>query len=144
MRVYLDNCCYNRPFDDQKQLRIRLEAEAKLHIQNAIVDKKIELVWSYILDFENSANPFKERRNSIRLWRNHAIIDINETIDILSKADEIIKKGIKSKDALHVACAVEGNSDYFLTTDDDILKRLERIRDIKVIDPVNFIRSFEL
>ena len=24
MRVYLDNCCYNRPFDDQAQLRVRL------------------------------------------------------------------------------------------------------------------------
>lgn len=23
MRVYLDNCCYNRPFDDQTQLRVR-------------------------------------------------------------------------------------------------------------------------
>ena len=25
MRVYLDNCCYNRPFDDQAQLTVRLE-----------------------------------------------------------------------------------------------------------------------
>jgi hypothetical protein len=33
MRVYLDNCCYNRPFDDQKRLRIRLEAEAKMAVQ---------------------------------------------------------------------------------------------------------------
>lgn len=33
MRVYLDNCCYNRPFDSQTQLRVRLETEAKLAIQ---------------------------------------------------------------------------------------------------------------
>ena len=32
MRIYLDNCCYNRPFDEQTQLRIRLETEAKLPI----------------------------------------------------------------------------------------------------------------
>lgn len=31
MRVYLDNCCYNRPYDDQTQLRISLESQAKLH-----------------------------------------------------------------------------------------------------------------
>lgn len=43
MRVYLDNCCYNRPFDDQNQLRIRIEAEAKLGIQNMILAKKVEL-----------------------------------------------------------------------------------------------------
>ena len=30
MRVYLDNCCYNRPFDDQGQLKVLLETLAKL------------------------------------------------------------------------------------------------------------------
>ncbi len=30
MRIYLDNCCFNRPFDDQTHFRIRIEAEAKL------------------------------------------------------------------------------------------------------------------
>ena len=25
MRIYLDNCCFNRPYDDQSQLRILLE-----------------------------------------------------------------------------------------------------------------------
>lgn len=34
MRIYLDNCCYNRPYDEQGQLRIRLETEAKLRIQH--------------------------------------------------------------------------------------------------------------
>ena len=33
MCVYLDNCCYNRPFDEQTQLRVRLETEAKLRVQ---------------------------------------------------------------------------------------------------------------
>ena len=28
MKIYLDNCCFNRPFDDQTQLRIKLESEA--------------------------------------------------------------------------------------------------------------------
>ena len=32
MRVYLDNCCYNRPFDDQTQVKVRMETEAKLLI----------------------------------------------------------------------------------------------------------------
>ena len=29
MRVYLDNCCYNRPFDPQSDLRIHVETVAK-------------------------------------------------------------------------------------------------------------------
>ncbi len=50
MRIYLDNCCFNRPFDDQGQTRVRLEAEAKLCIQENIREGALELAWSYIID----------------------------------------------------------------------------------------------
>ena len=36
MRIYLDNCCFNRPFDDQKQLRIELETKAKTIMQHLV------------------------------------------------------------------------------------------------------------
>ena len=42
MRVYLDNCCYNRPFDRQVQLVVRLETEAKLRIQSMMRSGEIE------------------------------------------------------------------------------------------------------
>jgi hypothetical protein len=32
MKLYLDSCCYNRPYDDQTQERIHLEGEAVLAI----------------------------------------------------------------------------------------------------------------
>mgnify|MGYP007025184338 CR=1 FL=1 len=32
MKIYLDNCCYNRPFDNQTHERIHLESEAILMI----------------------------------------------------------------------------------------------------------------
>lgn len=48
MRIYLDNCCFNRPFDDQSELKIRLESEAKLFIQAKISTNQTELAWSYI------------------------------------------------------------------------------------------------
>ncbi|MEM9400764.1 MAG: PIN domain protein, partial [Verrucomicrobiota bacterium] len=68
MRLYLDSCCFNRPFDNQDQLRVRLETEAKLFVQSKILAKEIELVWSYILDIENYANPFEDRKQAIALW----------------------------------------------------------------------------
>ncbi|MEY6432363.1 hypothetical protein ABC977_08085 [Thioalkalicoccus limnaeus] len=34
--IYLDICCFNRPFDDQGQLLIRLQTEAKLFVQEGI------------------------------------------------------------------------------------------------------------
>jgi len=65
MRLYLDNCAFNRPFDDQSHIRVRLEAEAKLYIQGRIKEGNTELVWSYILDIENDQNLFEEKRNAI-------------------------------------------------------------------------------
>ena len=93
MRVYLDDCSFNRPFDDQSQLRIRLEAEAKLYVQQKVREGKLELAWSYILDFENQANPFDERREAIQAWKKHAVIDTDETQGILAKAQALTALG---------------------------------------------------
>jgi hypothetical protein len=57
VKVYLDNCCYNRPFDDQDQMRIHLETQAKLYIQELIKEQKLELVCSFVSRYENSVNP---------------------------------------------------------------------------------------
>lgn len=48
MRVYLDNCCFNRPFDNQDNILIRLETEAKLTVQEKIKSGIFELAWSYV------------------------------------------------------------------------------------------------
>jgi len=48
MWIYLDNCCYNRPFDDQSQLRVRLEAEAKLKKLSDIQDIQVADPISFI------------------------------------------------------------------------------------------------
>lgn len=60
----MDNCCFNRPFDDQSQLIVRLETEAKLFIQAGIKNGTFELVWSYILELENDANPHFQRKEN--------------------------------------------------------------------------------
>ncbi len=141
MRIYLDNCCYNRPFDNQEKLRIRLEAEAKLGIQEMILMKTVELAWSYILDFENELNPFEQRKMVVRQWRTHATVDTDETRDIIERAGQLVQIGLKSKDALHVACAVAMQCDYFVTTDDQLIKKAAGLPGIRVTDPVTFIRD---
>ena len=144
MKVYLDNCCFNRPFDDQRQTRVRLEAEAKLYIQEHIRSGELELVWSYMLDFENAANPFEERRTTISGWRQYARMDVEETAMILQRATILADMGLKAKDALHIACAIAGACTYFVTTDDDILKRRQDVHDITVLDPTTFVREMNL
>lgn len=144
MKVYLDNCCFNRPFDDQSQTRIRLEAEAKLCIQEHVRNGTLELAWSYILDFENEANPFEERRMTISGWKQYAIIDIEETATILQQANALVGCGLKAKDALHISCAIAGGCAYFVTTDDEILKRGKEVQGITIVDPASFVREMLL
>lgn len=144
MRVYLDNCCFKRPFDDQRQARVRLEAEAKLWIQEQIRSGMLELVWSYMLDFENAANPFEERRTTMSGWRQYAARDVEATAMILQRATILAGRGLKAKDALHIACAIAGECTYFVITDDDILKRRQDVHDITVIDPTAVVREMNL
>ena len=139
----MDNCCFNRPFDSQVQVRIRLETEAKLRIQERIAEGEIELAWSYMMDFENAANPFEERRAAVGMWKRRAFVDVEETSELLENARSLVAAGIRSKDALHVACAVEAGCEYFLTTDDALLKKLSRYTRISAVDPTAFVRSTE-
>lgn len=138
-KVYLDNCCFNRPFDNQNSVRVRVETEAKLEIQNRILNKEIILVWSYILDYENQKNPFQDRKEAISIWKEIANEDVNDLLEDIKISHELTNQGIKPLDALHIGCAIRSKCDYFITTDDRILKKNIKNLAIKIINPVEFI-----
>ncbi len=115
MKIYLDNCCYNRPFDDQQNMKVFLETQAKLYIQQKIKDGQYSLVWSYVLEYENE--------------------------EILSFAEKLADKGIKKFDALHLACAVYAKCDFFLTTDKKLLNTT--LSEIRVVNPIYFVSEME-
>jgi hypothetical protein len=62
MKVYLDACCLNRPFDNQNQNRIRLESEAILIILNRLHAHEWEWIGSEALEIEIKNTPNIERR----------------------------------------------------------------------------------
>jgi len=140
-KIYLDICCYNRPFDDQSQMKVRLETEAKLYIQAAVKNNKYLLIWSYMLDFENSNSPYDDRRNSVALWKNTAHEHCPSSDDVLLLGKEIMKYGIKEMDSLHIACAIANECDYFITTDKRLLNK--SVARIKIISPINFVLETE-
>jgi predicted nucleic acid-binding protein len=111
-----------------------------LHIQNKIKNKELELIWSYILEFENSQNPHDERKNTIIRWKKIAMLNIIETPALIEKAKKVAEFGVKAKDTLHVASAIEGNADYFLTTDDRLLSSLKRSKMIEILNPTDYIK----
>jgi predicted nucleic acid-binding protein len=144
LRIYLDNCCFNRPYDDQAYEVIKLEAEAKLFVQDHIKDGKIELAWSFMLEFENAANPYEERKESISEWKKFSIEDTEPGEEVRSIAKRLeSSNGIKPKDALHLACAIEAKCQYVLTTDRFLLKKALELKEIIVITPVEFIIKWE-
>jgi predicted nucleic acid-binding protein len=144
MKIYLDNCSFNRPFDDQDQIRIRIEAEAKLFIQKLIDQGKLKLVWSYILDYENAANPFDYRQLVIKKWKKKALFNIRENENVLLIAKSLVENDLKAKDALHIACAVDAGCTYFITTDDKILNKNSIIKSIEIINPIDMLDILEV
>ena len=124
IRVYFDNCAYNRPFDDQTQIKIALETEAKRHIQRLITEKNIDLVYSYINRFENDKNPNTTNRETINEFFKNAssYIDHSHSRNIEKRVSSIKQAGIKTADAFHISCAIEGGCACLITTDKLLLK----------------------
>ena len=111
IKIYLDNCSYNRPFDNQLQKKIRLETEAKLFIQADVRANRYSLVWSFMLDFENDNNPYEEKRNAVALWEFIADEYCPSSDKVLALGEDIMKYGIKECDSLQIACAISSGCD---------------------------------
>jgi predicted nucleic acid-binding protein len=126
MRVYLDVCCLNRPFDDQTQDRLRLESEAVLLVLSHVEAGDWEWIASDVVEFEIERTPDRERRHRVRLLT--AEVDEPLTVEPadVARAQQLETLGFRAFDALHVACAERGGADVLLTTDDRFLRLAKR------------------
>jgi len=123
MLIYFDTCCLQRPFDNRLQPRINIEAEAVLTVLGLIEQNYVTLVSSEILDYEISKIPDLNRRDQTRniLNLSNQYIHLSDKIELQAKY--FVQNHIKPLDALHLAAAIEGNADFFCTTDDKFLKK---------------------
>ena len=140
MKVYLDNCCYNRPYDDQNYLSISLETQAKLLVQLLIKEKHLELASSFILDYENSCNPYMDRKTAIKNFLNDNVSDYvcsEKSEEVITKAEIVMATGVKMKDSCYIVCAEMMNCDYLLSTDKGMLKY--KSDTLKLLNPIEFI-----
>ena len=140
MRVYLDNCMFNRPFDDQTQPRIWLETLALALILQLVEAGEAVLINSTVLEFENSRNPSSLRQDWMSRCLEQAVDYqyVDETIR--ERAEALEKHGLKAIDSLHVACAEFAGADYFLTCDDRLLKKQKYIT-VSSMNPLDFIQK---
>lgn len=141
MRVYLDNCCYNRLFDDRSNIKNYLEREAVLIIMQKAFEKDLQIVGSDVLEIEISKIKNDEKRSDVEGVYNALVTDtINITSEIEKRAVQIRNVSyIKAFDSLHLASAEIG-ADVLLTTDMKFLKGSQKMaHKIAVKNPVEFI-----
>ncbi len=120
--IYLDVCCLNRPFDDQRQERIRLEAEAVLLILGRCEAGAWQWVSSAVVEEEVNNTPSRERRSRVRNMLSGAYHTVALADTAIARAQELKAMGFRIYDALHLACAEQATVDVFLTTDDRVLR----------------------
>ena len=132
LRIYLDVCCLNRPFDDQTQDRIHLESEAILSVLNYSRNLNWTVIGSEIMDVEISRIPDSEKKLKVSILASmhQSYVAIDRYIEI--RALELTRLGFKAFDALHIACAEKGDADVLLTTDDGLLSKAVQLSSLKI------------
>jgi predicted nucleic acid-binding protein len=144
MKVYLDACCLNRPFDDQRQLRIRLESEAIVIVLEKFQSGEWQWLSSEALLYELRQNPDVEKRQWTLALAQMAHKSIALTEETLGRAEALEQMGFDAYDALHLACAEAGGADVFLTTDDRVVKvahRKKGLLNLRVDNPVRWLEE---
>ncbi len=126
-RIYLDVCCLNRPFDDQSQLRIRLESEAIMTIIYKCQQQQWKLITSSALDAEVSQIPNPKKLENVKKILSLARIKVLSSDFLETRTHELVQLGFSSYDAAHIASAEKSKADVFLTTDDRLLNRGQRL-----------------
>lgn len=152
IHLYLDTNVLCRPFDDQTIRRIRRETEAFERILEKIRDRAATLVTSEILVFEiqRIISPSKKAKASVYLPLAEEYHSLTE--ETFLSAEEIMSKfRLDPRDALHVASALFGRAEYFLSCDDGVTRGFRRealsvtIRGqnwlLEILNPEDFVKK---
>ncbi|MBI3461711.1 MAG: PIN domain-containing protein [Planctomycetes bacterium] len=144
MRIYLDVSCLNRPFDDQTQARIQLEASAVSLILQRIDAPLWSQVSSQMATIEIDAMEDPDRRARVRLLLPESR-DTHKLVETtFDRASELQSLGFKPADALHVAAAEEAGADILLSCDDRLccLARRKRTKlNVPVANPLDWLKE---
>lgn len=146
MKIYLNVSCLNRPFDDQEQVRIRLEAAAV----GMILEQMDEGLWTHVSSemalIEIAANPDLKRRARVRLLLPEAGKIVMLTPAMFARATALEKLGFKPADAMHVAAAEQLAADVLLSCDDRFCRTAQRqakLLLISVRNPLDWLEEVE-
>lgn len=137
MRIYLDNCCFNRPYDDLRDDMVRMEAEAVIAIIAKCESGEWELCGSDVLldEIDNATNLVKKQKVLLLFQAVARYMDLDD--GIVNRAKEVEHSWVKPYDALHLASAEAANADVFLATDRKLITAAKRAGiQVKVENPL--------
>jgi predicted nucleic acid-binding protein len=144
MKIYMDVCCFNRPFDDQTQYKIRIESDAVLAILSRCVSGDWQLLSSEVLEIEIEQTPDNWKKHKVNELYKLAKGNMRLNDEILKRAYEFQRSGLKAFDSLHVAVAEYSKADVFLTTDKELLRITKRLKlGIKTANPLNWFMEVD-
>ncbi len=144
MKVYFDVCCLNRPFDDQSQDKIHLEAEAVLTILKHIDTGAWSSVSSDTVVYEINNTTDEERKDRLLSINDRAKTHITVDEGIFNRTTVIKEMGFTTYDAMHIACAETAQVDIFLSTDKGLVNRASRNESdllVKIENPLIWIQE---
>lgn len=141
--IYLDYNCFQRGFDDPRQIRTQMEALACQEIFVKAEGGKVRLVWSFMHEDEAILCPFPERKYEGLRLANLCKVRVGPEEEIRKLAKSFQKKGrLLAKDAIHLACASYIKADFFLTCDDSLIRQAKRLKlETVIMNPVDYIRQ---
>jgi len=141
--IYLNYNCFQRGFDDPRQIRIQIEALACQEIFTRAEGGELQLVWSFMHEDETILCPFPERKYEVLRLSSLCKIRVGPKDEIYNYAKSFQQKvGLSAKDAVHLACAHYTKANFFLTCDDRLIKQAQRLSlENKVMNPVDYIRQ---
>ena len=115
-KIYLDVCCWNRPFDDQTQARVHLEAEAVLAVVSEIEGGQLQLLHSEVVDLEIANAPDLKRRERLQslIPRRHRYVRHEQRMS--ARALELERRGFAGIDG--VASGLRGSDGCGRVADD--------------------------
>jgi predicted nucleic acid-binding protein len=142
MKLYLDSCCYNRPYDDQTQERVHLEGEAVLAIIYKRKENNNEIIGSPALDFELKQIADSEKQEKVKDFYEQTINkEIGYNSGIYKRVKELSEQtNIRALDRFHLCFAESAGADVLLTTDDKFEQACARLHlNVRVMNPLNFL-----
>lgn len=146
MKIYLDCCCLQRPFDDKSQPRVAVEAEAILVVLALCESNHLKLISSDAILLEINRIPEQIRKEDALAVLNLATKTVELTSEIETLARELRAFGIKTLDALHLAFAFFSKVDYFCTCDDKFRRKAKRLGNLntKVVSPTELVMELDI